>query len=119
MYESGTIYPDGRIRFDGLVPNKWRLLELTKDFLIFHSPGQNWSDNGGQHYGAASVHVGEIEELRGGNYEGCCQFKTKRRGRSAQWHPQPSEACRNAVAMLSHRGDDLAKWIEEQQRENK
>lgn len=117
MYESGTIYADGRIRFDGLVPNKWRLLKLTKDFLIFHSPGQNWSDNGGQHYGAASIHVVEIVELRHGNNEGCWRFRTKRLGRQAQWHPTPSEACRNASAELELRGDDLIAWIDETQKD--
>lgn len=113
MYESGTIFPDGRISFDGLVPNKWRLLKLTKDFLVFHSPGQNWSDNGGQHYGSASIHVVEVVELRRGNKEGCWRFRTKRMGPSAQFHPTPAEACRNAAAELTDRGEDLMKWIDE------
>lgn len=117
MYESGTIYADGRIRFDGLVPNKWRLLKLTKDFLIFHSPGQNWSDNGGQHYGAASMHVVEIMELKPGNAEGTWRFRAKRLGRHAQWHPQPAEACRNAAAELADRGEDIARWIDEVQKD--
>ena len=92
-------------------------MELTEDFLIFHIPGQNWSDNGGQHYGAASIHVVEIIELRRGNVEGQWRFRTKRLGRSAQFHPTPSEACRNAVVVLADRGDDLAKRIEEAQKD--
>lgn len=118
MYESGTIAPDGKISFDGLVPNKWRLLALTRDHLIFHAPGQKWSDNGGQHYGAATIEVVEIVELRRDNREGYWRFRTKRMGHRASFHPTPSEACRNAAAMLLDRGDDLARRIEEKQREN-
>ncbi len=39
---------------------KMTLEPLYQSFYIWHSPGSNWSDNGGQHYGQASHKVVDL-----------------------------------------------------------
>lgn len=111
MYDTATIFADGSMRIDGFVPNKWRLLAINGTFAVFHSPGQNWSDNGGQHYGPASIEVKEIEALMPGNEPGTWRLKFKRLGRGISFHPQPTHACKDAMNELSYRGDQLMAWI--------
>lgn len=112
MYDTATIYPDGSIRIDGFVPNKWRLMALSSRFAVIHSPGQNWSDNGGQHYGQASIEVKEIRRLTRGNEPGTWRLEFKRMGMAISFHPQPGAASRDVATMLAQEGDRLVERIE-------
>lgn len=118
MYDTATIYPDGSIRIDGFVPNKWRLMALTSRLAVIHSPGQNWSDNGGQHYGQASIEVKEIRRLTRGNAPGTWRLEFKRIGMDVSFHPQPGSAVKDVVAMLADHGDELAARIEDYRKES-
>lgn len=117
MYDDATIYSDGSIRIDGFVPNKWRLLSLTASHAVIHSPGQNWSDNGGRHYGEATIEVREIKELRPGNGPGEWRLKFKRMGNHFDFHPSPKEACRRVAHKLATEGEALAERIAERNAE--
>lgn len=111
MYDTATIYPDGSLRIDGYVPNKWRLMGLNERFAVIHSPGQNWSDNGGQHYGSASIEVKEIRRLTRGNAPGTWRLEFVRLGLSISFHPQPGATSKDVAAMLEYQGDELAERI--------
>ena len=112
MYDWATIYPDGSMLMDGFVPMKWRLLHLTDTHAVIHSPGGSWWDNGGKHYGEASVDVKEIEELRPGNAPGTWRLKFKRLSKSnLSFHPTPKEATRRTAYALEHDGEAIAARI--------
>lgn len=114
MQTTGTIYADGSILLDGYVPMKWRLLALTENFLVYHSPGGHWSDNGGRRYGPASVEVETLKDLRPGNQEGTWRFALANRGPKVSFHPTPSEAVRQVVNKLPERAPRIIKALREQ-----
>lgn len=116
MYETATIYPDGSIRIDGYVPNKWRVMAINDRIIVIHSPGQNWSDNGGQHYGSAHIEIKEIQKLSRGNAPGTWRLEFKRMGLGLSFHPQPGSAVKDIAAMLADRGDQLCERIAERQK---
>jgi hypothetical protein len=118
MFDWGTIYADGTAKFDGFVPNKWRIMAINETFLVIHSPGANWSDNGGQHYGAADISVKEIEKLMPGNEPGTWRVKLKRMSRGVTFHPTPSVAAKSVAAKLEYEGVDLAARIEARRAES-
>lgn len=111
MFDWGTIYADGSAKFDGFVPNKWRIMAINSNFIVIHSPGANWSDNGGQHYGAADISVKEVERLMPGNEPGTWRVKLKRMGKGITFHPTPSSAVKDVAAILQYEGADLAARI--------
>lgn len=111
MMDRATINPDGSMVLHGFVPMKWRLLAIRGNLLFYHSPGGCWWDNGGKHYGAASIDFKEIEEIRPGNVEGSWQVKFKRMGQGGSFHPTPKEACREAMEELRYKGDQIAQRI--------
>lgn len=120
MYDWATIYPDGSMLMDGFVPMKWRLLLLTDTYAVVHSPGGCWWDNGGKHYGEASIDVKEIEELRRGNEEGTWRLKFKRLSRgNMTYHPTAKEATRRMAYELATSGDRLAAKIAERNPETR
>jgi hypothetical protein len=113
MRKSGTIYEDGSISLDGYAAEKRRLLALTDHLMAYHCPGGYWSDNGGRHYGPATVEVGTLEDLRAGNKKGTWRFTLKLFGPSLSFHPQPSEACRLIANKLPTVGPVIASRIKD------
>lgn len=40
MYmKHGTIDAEGNVLFSGYVPSRWRVLQITDEHLVIHSPG--------------------------------------------------------------------------------
>lgn len=115
MQRTGTIYSDGRILFDGFVPMNWRLLYLSDRLLVHHAPGGTWYDNGGRHYGGASIEIDEIEDLRLGNEPGTWRFTLKMGAIDgsvrASFHPTPKTACFTAADELERHGAEIAERI--------
>ena len=107
MFDSGTIYADGRMHIDGYEDAGWRLLAINGKLCVIHRPGGNWSDNGGRHYGVADITVREIKTLRRGNEPGTWRVHFVRMGASINFHPTPKVACREAMQELADRGDAL------------
>lgn len=114
MMDSATINPDGTMVLHGYERQRWRLLYIRGDMLVFHSPGGHWTDNGGRHYGAAHIEIKQITELRRGNVEGSWQVKFKRAARfGGSFHPTPKEACREAMRELQWQGDKMAERVDD------
>jgi len=59
-----TINDDGTVEWHGVDAGKTKVLAMNcdKKLIVLHVAGSRWSDNGGQHYGPASVAVHEYEE---------------------------------------------------------
>lgn len=117
MFDTGTIRPDGTMHFDGFEPTKWRLLAISPTTIVVHSPGGTWYDNGGGHYGRASIQTYPLAELRRGNEEGFWRVKIGSRHQGYRtdpisFHPTPKEACREAALKLRNHGDELSAKIE-------
>lgn len=68
-----------------------------------------WFDNGGRNYGAASIEVYKLHKLQRGNAEGSWHFYVS--GTQISFHPTPKKACRQAVADLHRKGDQIAERI--------
>lgn len=112
LRHTATIFPDGSLRLDGYVPQKWRLLAISDKKIVIHSPGGHWWDNGGRHYGEARIEVYDLIGLARGNEEGTwrAEFTGAQTG-GISFHPTPKRACLEAVAELVHRGDKLVEHI--------
>lgn len=113
MYTTGTIRPDGSVSLDGFVPMKWRLLALTPHYIVIHSPGGTWWDNGGAHYGRASIEVQRIARLTPGNEEGSWRFEVERGAPTASFHPTPARAVEDVIFKLRRDRERIARQIEE------
>jgi hypothetical protein len=119
MIKSGTIYPDGRVSLDGYVPNKTRLVAINSHLMVIHHPGQNWSDNGGRHYGPANYSVETIESLERGNEEGTWRFRIAPLTPSISFPTLPSSAVPDAMLDLRLYGDRYVEAIQKRISENR
>jgi len=59
-----TINDDGTVRWHSVDAGKTKVLAMNekRKLIVLHVAGSTWSDNGGQHYGAAHVNVHEYKE---------------------------------------------------------
>lgn len=95
----GTIYPDGKIRWDGVEDQGQRVVAISKKFIVEHMPSGGYWNNGGFNKTKAWLEVLPVKSITPGNAPGTYRVELDE-GPRISWHPTQKVAREDALSWL-------------------